>query len=98
MIGVYAVLILIAIIVILAFVIFIQAKVCRKAKQDTADMREAFLQVLDKSERLQKALGGIAKVEENANAERQELNRTPNADLVNRANGLFMRDNEKPQQ
>jgi predicted Holliday junction resolvase-like endonuclease len=99
MIGVYAVLILIAICVILVVVICIQAKVCKKAKQENASLREAFLQVQNRAERLQKALGGIAKLEENANAERQELNRTPDADLVNRANGLFgVRNNEKHQQ
>ncbi|MDR0877238.1 MAG: hypothetical protein LBN21_04235 [Treponema sp.] len=98
MIGVYAVLILVAVIVILAVVIFIQAKVCKKSKQETAALHEAFWQVQDRANRLQKALGGIAKAEEDAHAERQELNNTPDANLVTRANGLFgVRDNKRQQ-
>jgi predicted Holliday junction resolvase-like endonuclease len=96
--GVYAVLILIAICAILVIVICVLAKRNRKAKQEAAALHEALSQVKDRAERLQKANRNTAKVEENANAQRQELNSTPDAGLVNRANSLFnMHDNEKRQ-
>jgi predicted Holliday junction resolvase-like endonuclease len=96
--GVYAVLILIAICAILVTVICVLAKRIRKAKQEAAVLREALLKVREKAERLQKAYRNTAKVEENANAQRQGLNSTSDAELVNRANDLFnMRDNEKHQ-
>jgi type II secretory pathway pseudopilin PulG len=75
----------------------LQGKRAKKAEKESAALREAFLQVKEKAERLEKALGDSAKVEEKANEERKELARTPDADLVNRANSLFVRDSEKHQ-
>jgi type II secretory pathway pseudopilin PulG len=71
------------------FIAIMQSKSSKKAKAEMQTLREAFRQVKDKAERLQKALGKTAKIEEEANAERKELAETLDSDLVNRANNLF---------
>jgi predicted Holliday junction resolvase-like endonuclease len=97
MIAFYTVLILIAICAILVVIIYAQAKQVKKAKQEVANLHEAFWQVKEKAERLQKALGESVKVEEKANEDRKDLARTSDAALVDRANGLFLRDSQKRQ-
>jgi len=67
----------------------IQGKRAKKAEAENKILREAFWQVKEKAERLQKALGESSKVEEAANAERKELAQTPDSGLVDRANKLF---------
>jgi len=71
------------------FAASMQGKRAKKAEAETKALHEAFWQVKEKNERLQKALGETSKVEEAANAERKELAQTADSDLVNRANGLF---------
>jgi hypothetical protein len=66
-----------------------QSKRDKKAEAENKALHEAFWQVKEKNERLQKALGETSKVEEAANAERKELAQTADSDLVNRANSLF---------
>jgi hypothetical protein len=75
-----------------------QGKRAKKAETEAKALHEAFWQVKEKAERLQKALGETAKVEEKADAERTELARAPDTDLAGRANSLFMQDdrNGKP--
>jgi hypothetical protein len=71
----------------------LQGKRAKKAEKENAALHEAFWDVQKRAERLQKALGETAQVEEKADAERKELNRTPDAGLVDRANSLFLQNN-----
>jgi hypothetical protein len=87
----FLVLTLIAAAAILAAVL--QGKRAGKAEREAKALHEAFWQVKEKAERLQKALGANVKVMEEANEERTELARTADADLAGRANSLFLRDN-----
>jgi hypothetical protein len=86
-----SILVLVAAAAILAAIL--QGKRAKKAEKEAKALHEAFWQVKEKAERLQKALGETAKIEEEADAERTELARTPDVDLVDRANSLFMQDN-----
>jgi Na+-translocating ferredoxin:NAD+ oxidoreductase RnfG subunit len=70
----------------------LQGKRAKKAEAEVKALHEAFWQVKEKAERLQKALGETAKVEEEADAERTELSRTPDTDLAGRANSLFLQN------
>jgi hypothetical protein len=70
----------------------LQGKRAKKAEKQNAALHDAFWEVTKKAERLQKALGETAKVEEEADAERKELDRTPDAGLVDRANSLFLQN------
>jgi uncharacterized membrane protein len=89
MIGVYIVLILIALCAILGLIIYIQAKGNKKTKQENAALHEAFWDAARKAERLQAALEKQTEVEEKAHEERRELAGTADSDLVHRANSLF---------
>jgi Na+-translocating ferredoxin:NAD+ oxidoreductase RnfG subunit len=71
----------------------LQGKRAKKAEAENKALHEAFWQVEKKAERLQKALGENAKVEEEADAKRTELSRTPDSGLAGRANDLFVQDN-----
>jgi hypothetical protein len=76
----------------------LQGKRAKKAETEVKALHEAFWQVKEKADRLQAALNKAARVEEEADAERNDLSRIPDADLVNRANGLFsVRDDKKRQ-
>jgi hypothetical protein len=66
-----------------------QGKRAAKAEKEVSALHDAFWEVREKAERLQKVIDASAKVEVKANEERKELDRTPDADLVNRANTLF---------
>jgi predicted Holliday junction resolvase-like endonuclease len=92
-----ALLVMAVITAVAILVAVLQGKRAKKAKQESAALHEAFWQVKEKAERLEKALGDSAKVEEKANEERQELAQTPDAGLAERANSLFVRDSEKHQ-
>jgi Na+-translocating ferredoxin:NAD+ oxidoreductase RnfG subunit len=76
----------------------LQGKRAKKAEAENKALHEAFWQVEKKAERLQKALGENAVVEEKADAERTELSRTPDSGLAGRANTLFLQNdrNGKP--
>jgi hypothetical protein len=76
----------------------LQGKRAKKAETENKALHEAFWQVEKKAERLQKALGENAKVEEEADAKRTELFRTPDSGLAGRANNLFLPNsgNNKP--
>jgi septal ring factor EnvC (AmiA/AmiB activator) len=67
----------------------LQGKRAKKAETKINALHEAFWKVWERAERLQKALGDTAKVEEEADAERTELARTPDSGLADRANSLF---------
>lgn len=67
----------------------IQGKRAKKAETENSALREAFRQVQDKAERLQKVIGDSVKAEEAANAEKKELAQTPDSGLADRANSLF---------
>jgi Tfp pilus assembly protein PilO len=71
------------------FAAVMQGKRAKKAEAENKTLHEAFWQMKEKAERLQKALGETSKVEEAANAERKELAQTPDSGLVDRANNLF---------
>jgi hypothetical protein len=73
----------------------LQGKRAKKAEAESKALHGAFLDVQKKAERLQKALGETAKIEEEADAERTELARTPDSGLAGRANTLFLHDNGK---
>ena len=77
------------------FIAILGWKRAKKAEAENKALHEAFWQIEKKAERLQKALGETAKIEEEANAERTELARTPDSDLVGRANNLFLSNNGK---
>jgi biopolymer transport protein ExbB/TolQ len=90
----FLLIILLILALVSAIAIFIAVLQGRKAKKLTAEtrtLRDAFGQVKEKAERLQKALGENSKAEEAANAERKELAETLDSDLVSRANNLFNR-------
>jgi type II secretory pathway pseudopilin PulG len=71
------------------FIATAQSKKAKKAKAEKEILREAFREVKEKAERLQKALDKTAKIGGDANAERKELAEALDSDLVNRANSLF---------
>ena len=71
------------------FIAIFQSKKAKKAVEEMQTLRDAFVEVREKAERLQKALDITAKIEGEANAERKELAQTLDSDLVNRANSLF---------
>ena len=71
------------------FAAVLQGKRAKKAEAENKNLHEAFWQVQEKAERLQKALGETSKAEEAANAERKELAQTPDSGLAGRANNLF---------
>jgi len=71
------------------FIAIFQSKRAKKAVEEMQTLRDAFAEVREKAERLQKALDMIAKIEGVANAERKELAQTLDSDLVDRANSLF---------
>jgi len=71
------------------FIAIFQSKKAKKAVEEMQTLRDAFVEVREKAERLQKALDITAKIEGEANAERKELAQTLDSDLVNRANNLF---------
>jgi cbb3-type cytochrome oxidase subunit 3 len=83
------ILFLFALCLILAVIIYIQAKGNKKTKQEAAALHEAFWDAARKAERLQAALGKQTEAEVKAHEERQDLAGTANGDLVHRANGLF---------
>ena len=93
MITVYIILGLLALCVIFVVIIGVQAKRVKKYKQGN----EFLLGEIDKAAWRVKRMGELLSknniVEETANAQRQELNNTPDAGLAARANSLFgMRD------
>jgi len=71
------------------FIAIFQSKKAKKAVEEMQTLRDAFVEVREKAERLQKALDITAKIEGEANAERKELAQTLDSDLVTRANNLF---------
>ena len=71
------------------FAAVLQGKRAKKAEAENKNLREAFCQIKERAERLQKALGESLKIEEAANVERKELAQTLDSDLVARANSLF---------
>ena len=71
------------------FIAIFQSKKAKKAVEEMKTLRDAFAEVREKAERLQKALGIISEIEGEANAERKELAQTLDSDLVTRANNLF---------
>jgi uncharacterized protein YpmS len=76
----------------------LQGRRAKKAEAEANAQREAFRQVKEKAERLQKTLNATVKIEEAANAERKDLKGTADAGLVDRANSLFnVRDGGKRQ-
>jgi hypothetical protein len=64
-------------------------KKIKKLEAERDALRTAFRQVMKKAERLQWALDKEAKVEEEADAERNSLAQTPDSGLAGRANALF---------
>jgi type II secretory pathway pseudopilin PulG len=90
----FLLIILLILALVSAIAVFIAVLQSKKAKKLTAEMqtlRDAFGQVKEKAERLQKALDKTAKIGREANAERKELAETLDSDLVTRANNLFNR-------
>jgi flagellin-specific chaperone FliS len=71
------------------FIATFQIKKAKKLAAEIQTLHDAFWQVKEKAERLQKALDIIAEIEGEANVERKELAETLNSDLVDRANNLF---------
>jgi len=71
------------------FIATFQIKKTKKLAAEIQTLHDAFWQVKEKAERLQKALDIIAEIEGEANVERKELAETLNSDLVDRANNLF---------
>ncbi|MDR1587291.1 MAG: hypothetical protein LBS57_07550 [Treponema sp.] len=76
----------------------LQGKRVKKAEAEIRALHEAFRQVEARAGRLRNALDENERVEEEADAERTELSRTPDGDLAGRANALFLRNdkNGKP--
>ncbi len=74
---------------ILAFLVRAQAKRAAKAEADAERLHDAFWQLEQRAEYLQKALDGIIEAEEEADEKRNDLAETPDANLVHRANRLF---------
>ena len=73
-----------------------QAKRAAKAEAEAKRLHEAFWEVEQRAERLQKALDGNLKAEEEADEKRKDLAATADSDLAGRANGLFgVRDDAK---
>jgi Tfp pilus assembly protein PilO len=66
-----------------------QKKRADRAEAEVKSLHEAFLQVKEKAERLQRAQEKQAKAEVKANEKRKELSDTSDSDLVHRANDLF---------
>jgi len=71
------------------FIAIFQSKKAKKVTEEMQTLRSAFTEVREKAERLQKALDKTAKIEGEANAERKELAKTLDSDLITRANSLF---------
>jgi len=71
------------------FAAVMQGKRAKKAEAENKTLHEAFWQMKERAERLQKAIGETSKIEEAANAERKELAQTPDGGLADRANSLF---------
>jgi len=71
------------------FAAVLQGKRAKKLAEENKALHDAFWQVKAKAERLQEALGETAKIEEAANAEQNELAKTPDSGLADRANSLF---------
>jgi predicted Holliday junction resolvase-like endonuclease len=94
----YFLIALLVMVVITAAAILIavlQGKRAKKAEKENAALHEAFWDVQKRAERLQQAMNGNERVEEKADAERKDLNRTPDAGLADRANSLFLQNNGK---
>jgi type II secretory pathway pseudopilin PulG len=89
MITVYIIAGLLLLCSILVLTSIAQSKRAKKAEAKAKALHEAFWQVKEKAERLQKALSKQIATEANANAERDELAKTPDSGLVGRANALF---------
>jgi Na+-translocating ferredoxin:NAD+ oxidoreductase RnfG subunit len=70
----------------------IQGKRVKKAKEEAERLHGAVGEITEKAGRLQKALDRTAEAEEDADAKRKDLGRTPDHDLVDRANRLFMQN------
>lgn len=84
------VLLVLALVAVVAiFVAIFQSKKAKKATEEMQTLRGAFAEVREKAERLQKALDVIAEIEGEANAERKDLAKALDSDLVTRANNLF---------
>jgi hypothetical protein len=93
MIPVYIILGLLALCVIFVLIIGTQAKRVKKYKQENAALNAAMRDAAVRLEHIREYIRKNNIVEETANAQRQELNNTPDAGLASRANSLFgMRD------
>lgn len=67
-----------------------------KAEAEAKRLHDAFWEVEGRAERLQKALNGNLKAEEEADEKRKDLAATPDSGLADRANSLFgVRDGKK---
>jgi Tfp pilus assembly protein PilO len=75
---------------ILVAIVKAQAKRADKAKAEAETLHKALGHIERKAVRLQKTLDKQREVEVKADDERKELSGTADADLVHRANNLFM--------
>jgi flagellar biosynthesis/type III secretory pathway M-ring protein FliF/YscJ len=90
------VLVLVAACAVSVLVAKAQAKRAAKAEAEAKRLHDAFWEVEQRAERLQKALNGNLKAEEEADEKRKDLAATADSDLAGRANGLFgVRDGKK---
>jgi ABC-type protease/lipase transport system fused ATPase/permease subunit len=91
---VIAALVLISLAAILAAVVI--GKSARSAKEENRELRQAFGRIEEKAEKWARAAGMTARLEEEADAQKAELSRTSDDDLINRANSLFSGMPEPP--
>ena len=83
------VLVLTLVSVIAVFMANRQGKKQKATEQKYNELCEVYIKVIEKAERLQKAVSENKTVEEAANAEKSELSKTPDSGLADRANNLF---------
>jgi hypothetical protein len=68
----------------------LQGKRAEKAEKEAESLHEAFRAAAEKAKRLQKALDDNEKIEGEADAARAALDHTPDGNLADRANALFL--------
>jgi type II secretory pathway pseudopilin PulG len=73
----------------LVLAVRIQRKSLNKARSDLLHYRIQLDEVREDAECLQTALKAQVNVEDKANAEKQNLSKTADSDLIHRANNLF---------
>lgn len=85
----WIILALVIVCAILFLILHFTIKAKKKADAEVDRLTSAYKEISEQAQALAKAQKKNSKIKEEANAKRQELNNTSNADLADRANHLF---------